>query len=95
MCVVIRDNAGQNMSREVIEFFESKGIKSYFSTLYAQWQNGQGESSINSLMTLSLSVMVELGLGGQFWFSAAMVSKGACNVTYKGRIKTIQYKLLY
>ncbi len=39
VCVVIRDNAGENKSSEVIEFFESKGIKSYFSTLYEQWQN--------------------------------------------------------
>ena len=27
VCVVIRDNAGENKSSEVIEFFESKGIK--------------------------------------------------------------------
>jgi IS30 family transposase len=50
VCVVTRDNAGENKSSEVIEFFESKGIKSYFSTPYEQWQNGQGESSSNSLM---------------------------------------------
>jgi hypothetical protein len=47
VCVVIRDHARENKSREVIEFFESNGI-SYFSTQYEQWQNGLGESLINS-----------------------------------------------
>jgi hypothetical protein len=41
VCVVIRDNAKKNKSCEVIELFESKGIKSYFSTLYEQRQNDQ------------------------------------------------------
>jgi hypothetical protein len=81
--VVIRDHAVENKSREVIEFFESKGIKSYFSTPYEQWQNGHGNSLINSFMTLALSVIVEWGLGGQFRFSSAMVAKDAHNVMYK------------
>jgi hypothetical protein len=75
VCVVIRDNAGENKSREVIEFFESNGIKSFFSTPYEQWQNGQGKSSINSLIPLERSVMVESGPGGQFWFSTAWLRK--------------------
>ncbi len=77
----------------LVEFFESKGFKSYFSTPYEQWQNGQGESLINSLMTLARSVMVESGLGGQFWFSAALAAKDARNVTYD--IKITPYMLLY
>ena len=36
LLVVMRDNAGENRSREIIEFFESKGIRSYFSTPYEQ-----------------------------------------------------------
>jgi hypothetical protein len=91
-CVVIRGNAGENKSREVIEFFESKRIKSYFSTPYEQWPNGQGESLIMSLMTLAQSVMVK---SGQFWFSAAMAAKDARNVTYKERIKMTPYMRLY
>jgi hypothetical protein len=81
LLVVMQDNAGENRSREVIEFFESKGIRSYFSTSYEQWQNGQVESSIGSIITLARSVMVESGLSGQFWFSAAMAAKDARNVT--------------
>ena len=50
--VVTRDNSGENSSKEIREFLESKGIQNYFSTPYEQWQNGQPESSINSLMKL-------------------------------------------
>ncbi len=59
LLMVMLDNAGENKSREIIEFFESKWIRSYFSTPYEQWKNGQGESSINSIMTLARAVMVE------------------------------------
>jgi hypothetical protein len=38
--------------------------------------------------------MVESGLGGQFWFNAAM-AKDACNVTYKERIRMTPYLRLY
>ena len=34
LLVVMRDNAAENRSREIIEFFESRGIRSYFSTPY-------------------------------------------------------------
>ncbi len=95
LLVVMRDNAGENRSREIVEFFESKGIRSYFSTLYEQWQNGQGESSINCLMALARSVMVESGLGGQFWISAAIAAKDARNVTYKELIQMTPHLRMY
>jgi transposase InsO family protein len=85
--MVMRDNAGENKSKEIVDFLESPGIESRYSTPYEQWQNGQAESSINSLMTLARSVMVESGLGGKFCFSSAMMAKDARNVTYKERIK--------
>ncbi len=50
---VTRDYSGENSTKEIREFLESKGIQNYFSTPYEQWQNGQAESSINSLMKLS------------------------------------------
>ena len=83
--VVMRDNAGENKSREIKDFFESKGVQNYFATLYEQWQNGLPESSVNFLMTLARTTMVESGLGGRFWFSAAMTSKDSHNVTYGPR----------
>ncbi len=46
-------------------------------------------------MTVALSVMVESGLGGQFWFSAAMAAKDTHNVTYKERIQLTLYMYMY
>ncbi len=93
--VVTRDNSGENISKEIREFLESKRIQNYSSTPYKQWQNGQPESSINSLMKLGQSVMVESGLGGQFWFSAMMAAKDARNATFKERISTTQWMLMH
>jgi hypothetical protein len=95
LVVVMRDSAGKNMSREIIGLLESRGIQSYFSIPYEEWQNSQGELSINSSMTLALSVMVESGLGVHFWFSATMVAKEARNVTYKERIQMTQHMQMY
>ncbi len=39
--------------------------------------------------------MVESGLGGQFWFSAAMAAKDTLNVTYKERIRMTLYLYMY
>ena len=93
--VVMRDNSGENKSHEIRDFFEARGIQNYYSTAYEQWQNGQPESSINSLMTLARSTMVESGLGGQFWFSAMMAAKDARNATYKERIQTTPWMLMH
>jgi hypothetical protein len=57
--VVMLDNSGENKSQKICDFFESKRIQNYYSTLFEQWQNGQPESSINSLLTLARSTLVE------------------------------------
>jgi hypothetical protein len=99
--MVMRDNAGEKKSKEIGDFLESLGIQSRYSTPYEQWQNGQAESSTNSLMTLVRSVIVESRLGGQFWFSnfsAAMTAKVACNVTTRNvstSIKMTPYMRMY
>ncbi len=77
------DNAGENKSHAIIEFFESIGVKNYFSTANEQWQNGLLESAINSIMTLSRTIMGESGLGGRFWFKSALAGCNARNATYK------------
>ena len=53
LVVVMRDNAGENKSKEIMEFFDSVGVTSifYFSTMstsYEQWQNGLAEAAIIS-----------------------------------------------
>jgi hypothetical protein len=61
LLVVMRDNAGRpgNKSKKIVEFLESHGIENRYSTPYEQWQNGQGESAINSLRFLARSAMVD------------------------------------
>ena len=39
--------------------------------------------------------MMESGLGGRFWFKAAMAGVDASNVTFKARIGTTLYHLIY
>jgi hypothetical protein len=46
-------------------------------------------------MTLVWSVMAQSGLGGQFWFSAAIIAKGARHVTNKERIKMTLHMQLH
>ena len=70
--VVVRDNAGENTSKELNYYFTDRGIKNYFSTPYEQLQNGLAEASVNSVTMLGRTVMAESGLGGQFWFRATM-----------------------
>jgi hypothetical protein len=79
--------AGEKKSREI------KRVRNYFSTPFKQWQNRQPESSVDSLMTLARTTMVESGLRGRFWFSAAMAGKDSLNVTYKEHIKTAPYHI--
>jgi hypothetical protein len=68
LVVVMRNNAEKNKSQEILDFFESAGVKNYFSTSssYEQWQNELAEAAVNQLMMLSRTMMVESGLGGRF-----------------------------
>ena len=95
LLVVMRDNAGENKSQEVVDFFESMGVKNYYSTAHEQWQNGLPEAAINSVMMLSRTIMVESGLGGRFWFKSALAGCEDRNVTYKARIGTSPWNLMH
>ena len=86
LTAVMRDTAGENKSQAFIDFFESVGVKNYFSISHKQWQNGLPEAAVNSIMTISRTVMVESGLGGRFWLKSALAAVEACNATYRERI---------
>jgi hypothetical protein len=45
LLVVMRDNAGENKSQEIVDLFELMGIKNYYSTAHELWQNGLPEIS--------------------------------------------------
>jgi hypothetical protein len=83
LVIVVRANAGENRSQEIIDFFESVGVKNDFSTAHAQWQNGLAKAAINSIMMAARTIMAESGLGGQFWFNASLAACDATNATYK------------
>ncbi len=91
----MRDNAGENKSQEIVDIFESTGIKNYYSTAHEQWQNGLPEAAINSIMMISRTIMVESGLSGRFWFKSVMAGYDARNVTHTERIGTTPGKLMH
>jgi hypothetical protein len=80
LVVLMRDNAGEYKSEEIMKFLDSKGVRSHFSTPKELWQNGSAEATIYSIMMSARTVMVESGLGCRFWFRAATAGKDTCNV---------------
>ncbi len=95
LLVAMRDNAGENKSQEIVEFFESMGIKNYYSTEHEQWQNGLPEARINAIMMVSRTILLESGLGCRFLFKSAMEGCDARNVTHKERIGPIPWRLMH
>ena len=93
--VVMRDNAGENKSKEISDFFTSMMVQNYYSTSYEPHQDGLAEGGVKSVFTLARSGMAQSGLGGKFWFCAATFGKDCRNVTYKERIKNTPWGLLY
>ena len=91
----MRDNASEYKSEDMVQFLESRGIRSHFSTPKEQWQNGAAESIINSIKLVSRTVMAGSGQGGRFWFKAAAAGKDARNVTFKERIGMAPYQAMY
>jgi hypothetical protein len=63
LVIVMRDNAGENKSQEIIDLFESVGVKNIFSTAHEQWQNGLAEAATNSIMMAARIIMAESGRG--------------------------------
>ena len=95
LVVLMLDNAGEYISEEIMQFLDSNGIRSHFSTPKEQWQNGKAESTINSIMLVARAVMVESCLGGRFWFRSATAGKDSRNVTSKERIRMTQRQAMY
>ena len=51
--VVMRDNAGENKSKEMSDYFTSMGVANRYSTEYEQHQDGLSESGIKSIFMLA------------------------------------------
>ena len=93
--ILIRDNAGELKSQDLLDYIESLGVKDYFSVAYEQYQNGPAESSINSCMLLTRTQLAESGLGGKYWFRSLVSAKDARNATYHARIKTTPHYFIF
>ncbi len=92
---MVRDNNGENTSKELNGFFTENGVKNYFSTLYEKWQNGLAESSVGSVTMLGKTGMAESGLEGANWFSLTQNGVNCRSVTYKERLRTTPYENTY
>jgi hypothetical protein len=92
---VMRDNAGENKSKSLTEFFENHGVKNYYSTPYEQWQDGQPETAIRTLSRLARSEIHQSGLYGKSWFSAMCDAKEATNSTYNAALGTTPWFSMY
>jgi hypothetical protein len=88
------DDADENKSQEIVYFFESLGVKNYFSTPNEQWQNGLPEAVINSIMMVALAraVMVESKLGVQFsgWFKSSVAGLQALHQHCPSRLMHVE-----
>jgi hypothetical protein len=87
----------KKISQETVDFFESMGIKIYYSTAHRdeQGQNGLPKAAIDSIMMISRTIMVESGLRRRFWFKYAMAGCDARNVIHKERIGTTPWRLMH
>ena len=95
LLVVMRDNAGENKSKEICDYFTSMEVANRFSTAYEQHQDGLSESGVKSLFLLVRSAMAESGLAGKYWFCAANCAKDCRNAMYVDRIKNSPWGLMY
>ena len=95
LLVVMRDNAGENKSKEISDFFTSIEVANRYSTAYEQHQDGLSESGIKSIFLLARSAMAESGLAGKYWFCAATCGKDCRNATYMERIKNTPWGLMF
>ena len=87
LMVVMRDNAGENTSKAINDFFTEKGVGNFFTTLYEPWQS-MTESSIKSIMLLAKTEIAQSGLVGRFWYSTTDFGRACQNATYKQRLGT-------
>ncbi len=85
--VVTRDISGENSSKEIREFLESKGIQNVRAM--AEWPSGIVYQFSHETWPIGD------GLGGQFWFSAMMAAKDARNATFKERIGSTPWMLMH
>ena len=88
-----RGNAGKSNFDECRSpgIYWISGCADYVSVAYELHQNGLAESSINSIMLLNWTQMVESGLIGVFWYRALVTAEDERNVIDHDQIKTTEH----
>ena len=65
--VVVRDNAGENTSKELNDYFTERGTKNYFSAPDEQWQNGLAEASVISVEGCNYALVISDSFSEHRW----------------------------
>ena len=91
----MRDNAGENQSKELVAFFEERGIAMRFSAAYEQWQDGPAEASIRVLGRLARTALVSAGLPTAAWYSTLLKVIETINTMWTIVTNSTQYFDLY
>ena len=81
LCLV-RDNAPENLTAELREFFESRGVELRKSAPYEQWQDGTAETAIRTVGRLVRSELSASGLPTSCWYAAWEKADESFNVTW-------------
>ena len=90
----LRRNNGENISANIEKFLVEKGIRSETSNPYKSWQNGTAER-IQTILSISRTVMNASGLIGRFWFHATMYSSHIHNIQYSNSLHTSPHVLMF
>ncbi len=91
--------SGRYKSEEIMQFLDSNGVRSHFSTPKEHGRMDQQRQStratINSIMMIARTVMIESGLRGRFWIRAATAGEDARYVIFKERVGMTPYQAMY
>jgi hypothetical protein len=94
-CCLRCDNAGENTSDSIRNWYVEKGIRLETSTPHEPWQNGRVESHINHLSNIARTVMNSSGLKGSFWARAYSYANDVSNVQPRASMNTTPYEVIY
>jgi hypothetical protein len=88
---LMRDNANENHSTDLLKFCEERGIAERYSTPYEQWQDGAAEVSIRVLGRLTRAELAGTGLPVEAWFSGLVTANDSANATWMEATKSTPY----
>lgn len=73
-CVIRSDGGGEYVNQELKEFYASEGIQAQYTAAYSPQQNGVAERKNRSLQEMATCMLLDAGLGKQYWGEAVMTA---------------------